>query len=496
MRSSDYHFFSLILFLFVSFSVQAQDFTPTFTPVEKDLFEIKPKANYTFGYLEVLENRAKPNGKRIRLPVYIFKSKSPSPQKDPVLYTVGGPGYTTMTSAPYANYYRYLADRDLIFFEQRGTTYAQPHLSCEEWAKAQKAAAYPAITAAQKAKLLAAATEACRDRLEAEDIDLNSYHTNAIAADIEDLRKALQIEKWNLLSLSYSTKIAQVLMRDYPAGIRSIVMDSPLPLAVNYEEETIGNMLEVLDQILADCAANEACRSAFPNLRDRFMGFLSEKTKSPLELLIPNPIKGKDSLRFKLQGKDLISMLQSFSTAEVPFLPQRIAQVVDGDYSLIEKQLAELLNSPSKGDGIGMRMSVWCAEEAPFVSPEVVAKESDRYPAIEGISAGMYDEEICDTWGVKSAEAIENQAVSSAIPVLLISGSYDNATPVKWAANMAKDLPNSFHLIFEGWGHGPTTNWGQTCAMEAANAFFNNPTVEPKLDCFTKLSTPIFKTGK
>ena len=493
MKSPDHLLLCFVLLLFCPLALRGQNFTPSFTPTEKDLFDIKQKESYTFGYLEVLENRAKPNGKTIRLPVYIFKSKSENPQKDPVLYTVGGPGYTTMSSAPYANYYSYLADRDLIFFEQRGTTYAEPHLSCVEWANAQREAAYPGVSAAQKAKLLATAAEACRNRLEAADIDLNTYNTATIAADIEDLRKALNIEKWNLLSLSYSTKIAQVLMRDYPAGIRSVVMDSPLPLEVNYEEETISNMLLVLDQILADCASNEACSTAFPDLRDRFIAFLVEKTQSPHALTILDP-KGNDPLTFQLHGKDLIQLLQSFSTSAVPLIPQRIAQVLAGDYSYIEQQLVALLNSPIKGDGIGMRISVWCTEETPFVSPKAVAEESDRYPAIEGISAGMYDEEICDIWGVRPAKAMENQAVSSTIPVLLISGSYDNATPVKWATDMTQRFPNSFHLIFKGWGHGPTTNWGEPCAMQAANAFFNNPSIKPELDCIAQLKTPIFKT--
>lgn len=493
MKSPQYCLFSLVILLIYSSLLPAQDFTASFTPSEKDLFDIKQKENYTFGYLEVLENRAKPNGKRIRLPVYIFKSKSKTPKKDPVLYTVGGPGYSTMTSAPYANYYSYLSDRDLIFFEQRGTTYAEPHLGCEEWAKAQRKAAYPNVSAAQKNELLVAAAAACRDRLEAADIDLNQYNTKAIAADIEDLRKALQIEKWNLLTLSYSTKIGQVLMRDYPEGIRSIVMDSPLPLEVNYEEESISNLLSILDQILADCDSSEACRNSFPDLRERFMAFLIEKTASPLELSVPHPEEGQDALTFKLRGKDLIQLLQSFSTPEAPQVPKMIAQVLDGDYSLIEQELINLFKDPIKGDGIGMRLSVWCTEETPFVSPEVVAKESDRYPAIEGISAGMYDEEICDTWGVRAAEAIENQAISSTLPVLLISGSYDNTTPTKWAANMGKRLPNSFHLIFKGWGHGPTTNWGQPCAMQAANAFFNNPNVKPELACLEQITTPVFK---
>ena len=59
--------------------------------------------------------------------------------------------------------------------------------------------------------------------------------------------------------------------------------------------------------------------------------------------------------------------------------------------------------------------------------------------------------------------------------MLLVSGEYDNETPPKWAEQMTENLPNSFHLIFPGWKHTPTTNWSNQCAMKAANDFFNDP---------------------
>ena len=76
------------------------------------------------------------NQDEIVIPIYIFKSRSKNPKPDPILYTVGGPGYTSMRASQYMQYYRYLDDRDFILFEQRGTQYAQPSLDCPEWAKA------------------------------------------------------------------------------------------------------------------------------------------------------------------------------------------------------------------------------------------------------------------------------------------------------------------------------------------------------------------------
>src|SRR5690349_9652543 len=46
----------------------------------------------TCGYLTVPEDRAKAEGKTIKLHVAVFKSKNPNPQPDPVVYLEGGPG--------------------------------------------------------------------------------------------------------------------------------------------------------------------------------------------------------------------------------------------------------------------------------------------------------------------------------------------------------------------------------------------------------------------
>jgi hypothetical protein len=48
------------------------------------------------GYLIVPENRKKASSKMIRLPFIVLKSKSPDKQKDPFLFTTGGPGGSSL----------------------------------------------------------------------------------------------------------------------------------------------------------------------------------------------------------------------------------------------------------------------------------------------------------------------------------------------------------------------------------------------------------------
>jgi len=481
-------------FLLVTSCTITQKDTVNFTPVFQESTETTHKIpdgqTYTFGYLEVLENRNSITGKTIKIPVYIFKSRSENPKKDPIIYTVGGPGATTMPSAQYMNYYKYLDDRDFILVEQRGNYYAQPHLDCPEWAKAIYTTNLPNFDARQKDALFAKAATTCRDRLLEKGIDLNAYTTTEIAADINDLVETLNIEKYNLLTISYSTKIAQVLIRDYPERIRSVVMDSPLPLEVTYDEESVGNLLAVVEKLLSDCASDIDCNTAFPNMKQRFFEYLQEKTKNPLVVEVKNPTNGNLEI-FHLQGKDLITVFTATNTmANVPF---EIDKLLKNDLSSVKKRLSNLFKEPKDGAGLGMRLSVWCAEEYPFNSQEIIRAETNKYPETKGLSPAVFESEICKIWKVEKVNAIENEPVKSDIPILLINGEYDVETPVKWAVPMRKNLTNSHHLIFKGWTHTPTTNWGNQCAMKAANDFFNNPNEKPHPECFEKIVRPEFK---
>ncbi len=482
----------MLLNMFFAFGQKQSNFKPVFKKSKKTTHKIPKGQQYTFGYLEVLENRNNPNSKTIKMPVYIFKSRSENPKPDPIIYTVGGPGSTTMPSAVYMEYYKYLDDRDFILFEQRGNYYAQPHLGCPEWAQAFYESNLPDFNSNEEERIFQEAAQACRNRLTKEGIDLNGYNTNEIAADINDLVNVLGIESYNLLTISYSTKIAQVLLRDYPKGIRSVVMDSPLPLEVNYDEESVGNLLEVMENLFRDCEQDPDCNAAYPKLKERFLAYLRDKTLDPLQVKVLNP-KNNKTETFYLKGEDLIAVYTYAYTSDVVNIPFETNRLLNNDLTAVKDQLATLFEEPGNGAGKGMRLSVWCAEEHPFNSEELIKKETFRYPEVKGLSPATFEPAICKIWGVEEVAAIENKAITSEVPVLLISGEYDEDTPMKWAAAMNKNLPNSFHLIFKAWKHTPTTNWGNPCGMQAANDFFNTPTVKPNPTCLEDIKKPVFK---
>ena len=90
------------------------------------------------GYVTVPENRAKGGAKTLQLGVVRLKSTAKTPGA-PMLVGTGGPGgdeflFLNTQLGPGINvpslYAPVLADRDLIYFTQRGTKGAKPELDC------------------------------------------------------------------------------------------------------------------------------------------------------------------------------------------------------------------------------------------------------------------------------------------------------------------------------------------------------------------------------
>jgi pimeloyl-ACP methyl ester carboxylesterase len=153
------------------------------------------------GFLVVPENRDQPEGRTIRLPYIYVESDNPAKSPDPVLYTGGGPGVSSLHPVTSIARRSLLRNRDYIAFEQRGTHFAQPNLECEGEGKAIQDA-YLEHRSIDDAVL--SAVRQCREKLTREGIDLSAYNTDESATDIEDLRRLLRIDSLNLMGISYS----------------------------------------------------------------------------------------------------------------------------------------------------------------------------------------------------------------------------------------------------------------------------------------------------
>jgi pimeloyl-ACP methyl ester carboxylesterase len=121
----------------------------------------------------------------------------------------------------------FTADRDLVLVDTRGTGASTPYLGCPELDEAEVTSFYSGPTVNVDAlHIYRPALRECRHRLTAQGIDLASYNSAESAADIEALRKALGVERWNLLAASADGTLGLTYMRLFPKGIRRTIIDS------------------------------------------------------------------------------------------------------------------------------------------------------------------------------------------------------------------------------------------------------------------------------
>ena len=461
--------------------VKAQSAVPRFEASNCAVAVPENKKNVECGYLVVYENRSVKNGRTIRLPIVILKSENPKPQPDAILRTLGGPGASSLRMITGRRFSPWLRDRDMIIFEQRGMKYAEPALECPEVndAKINSAKKQLDLLATRKNELQAA--KICYERLKNQGIDLSAYNSKESAADIEDLRRALKIEKLNLYGISYSVRLMLNVMRDYPNGIRSVVLESPLPLEVNYDEVGVDGIVRALNQLFASCKAEKECALNYPNLENEFYEAVEKLNKNPFVAAVKDEKTGETN-EIKLNGDDFATWVVDYMLSNDPpsiaAAPYIIHQVFQGNYANFKSYTNEKLSSSPYS--LGMRYSIWCGEEMPFENRRKIAAQSVKYSKLKGYEV-MSLPDICSVWRVSAAKAIENKAVKSDIPTLVITAEYDAYILPEWGEQTAKNLKNSFLFETPWVGHGPAFN--TPCLREMIADFFDNPQAAPRSDC-------------
>ena len=433
------------------------------------------------GRLLVPENRTKADSPTIELAVAILRAGDQSAEADPIVYLAGGPGGSALSDFsddPESwTEYAFTRQRDLIFIDQRGTGYSSPSLNCPELESEAGGEGETELD--------------CRDRLEAEGIDLTAYNTTENAADIAALIRALGYDHWNILGISYGTRLGLAVMRDHPQGIRSVVLDSPFPPNADTPGQEAGNTWSAFQALFADCAADPECDEAFPDLETVFL-----ETVAWLN----------EDLEAEIIGDDLIGVIEQALTAggdSAALVPLLIYDASEGYFELYEELLDQVGSGASRlqrqevdrTDSEGMYFSVICRDEFAFGDYDRAAQAAEATippevsEAMFGGTAGLFD--TCDQWGAGAAPAVENAAVSSDIPTLILVGRYDPATPPSWGRLTAQTLSRGYYAEFPGAGHSLLSD--VDCAIEMTNAFFANPNSEPDRSCLEQMQAPLFE---
>ena len=431
--------------ILIAASIAACFDKPSLELVPCDITGITGKAKC--GYLEVYENRVKQQGRTIKIKVVVAPATGNSPLTDPVFYIAGGPGSSAIEEAqgvaPQLATIR--VHRDLVFVDQRGTGGSNP-LNCTLFDPKDTQSYFGYFFPLNDVRK-------CREKLE-KVADLTLYTTPMATDDLDDVRQALGYERINLVGGSYGTRASLVYLRQHGDHIRTMTLHGVVPTDDYMPIDFARRNERALDGVIADCAADEACQKAFPNLSDEKKAVLARLLQGPVEVEIKLNDAGDQTAKVKLP-RDLAAeaiRYMLYSAAGGSRVPSFIHQAAAGNYVPLAQAALNFRQQIVSTGSNGMYLSVTCAEDLPWT------QSKDARVLAEGTFLGDYryrqQSEACGLWPKGTVPTDYLKPVQSTAPVLILTGEWDPVTPPSNGDKAARYLPNSKHIVVPHGGHG------------------------------------------
>lgn len=449
------------------------------------------------GELLVPEVRGDPDTRTIRVAFAIVRAPEPA-QPDPVVFLMGGPSYPAIDPFSTLFYFDdapYVEDRDLILVDFRGTVSSDPFLSCPEFGQLE-VDTWPERPTVEE---FFQANRACRDRL-AEVADLRHYGSVDTALDVRDLRIALGLDRWNVIAFSAGGEPAFQLLRLDPAGIRAIVLDSPVTNLVR-PDVVHWWWLEVPDRLLRlvfdGCRQQPACDAAFPRLETRFMRLVARLNEDPQTVTIP--VEGGGSVSFDVNG-DILMLEVAFVVGDplaLEFGPAIVDEIARTGFEMLfdftigppEPPLEPIVAE-------GRTSSYRCREVFAFQTPAMNRISARLFPAWESVpfEDPRFDRRMCEAWDVGRASPSLRRYVTSATPALLLSAEWDGAVPNSAIEAAAAHLRGSTLVEVPGIGHGALASFfgWQGCPRSITAAFLDRPHGVVDTGCVNDMPRVVF----
>lgn len=469
-------------------SIQAQEAT---AQSEQPLFEwaecpfnpdVVGETRLRCGYLTVPEHRASAAGRTLRLAVAVAESTTPEVRIDPVVFLNGGPGRRSLPEW-ISRMRRLVGNRTVIVFDYRGAGASEPDMCPSLQATLFNIRALD-LSLEERQTVERGAFLACRDDMLRQGVDLGAYHASSISADLEDLRRALGYERWNLLGGSYGTRVALTALRTASASIRSVVLVNPVSQQESHVVYAIPNIARTLRLVFDACAADPSCQGRFPHLeRDLYEAHAAlarEPLTVPVDPAWPLPIP------FTVNAADYMWIISEIlnSEATLPIFPLAVQAFKNRESSTVISLLQQMAGDPSQHYSLGLTYAVHCYRDGTPESRAVWEELAEQHP--EPLHDLGYWLWVCDDLHQNRASAAERVPIRSDVPALIISGELDYVTPSTNGEELERDLSKSHHFAVSGLPHFPGSR-SLPCIGSLVRQFLNAPEEEPDAACLTDL---------
>ncbi|HEX2029791.1 MAG TPA: alpha/beta hydrolase [Actinomycetota bacterium] len=438
------------------------------------------------GYLTVPETRGDAESRMIRLLVTRVTPPGARVGGEPMLVVgtdlAAATGYGGV--APMAE----RIGREVIMLDARGTGLSQPRLDCPEVDEVADVVLAAPSSDDRARELFLEAVGGCHRRLAEGGVDVSAYNVEAMAADADDLRRALGIEAWGVTALGTTSRIALEMMRRDRGHISEVVLDAP-EFPQNDPVAEAGRWTEAaIDELAAACAADRRCDARFPTPRSRVRDVLDQVQAGPVPATVDVGTEELEVLldgsRYLLALRHLLSVIgHRLSPDGVVGLVAAISEGPVGPVELLASLEPNALTGPAHCFGylprcdaaevsMGVHYSLVCHDA--LRSPEL--QPASGHPYAVALAEGPHDE-VCGRWPMEAADPSMASAVRSDIPTLVLGGRFDPFAPPEILREGAALLSRSW--VATSSDHGHNVLGASECLREIRNAWVENPTRAP-----------------
>lgn len=483
---------SIIIVSCATFLIVATYF---FWPTDVQMPENLPKNEYRFVEIDCWFDI--PSGKEIRcgelhtpadggaftLPVVRILDGSTERRADPVIYLQGGPGGSAQLHEEGINYWlNWLSyanpKRDFILMDPRGVGRSQPALTCAAYDQFSLNALRQNLTQQEELEQGFTVVEQCFDDLRALGFKPEYYGTEMAAQDLRALMRLLAEQNpdyrgWNLLGVSYGTRVAITAAQDSPA-VRSLILDSVYPPG----QGGLLNWPELFDRSLRDflswCVTNENCKPADESpMLDRLQLALHSLREHPVNMHIPR-WNGEAPIDLVLNDHRFLSAMFSaiYSQHDWIHISGTIEAAINSERAGLQTLTESFINNAFSESFSGLVFMAVDCRDHPISSSADYDNKLKQNPLFANYMSDLWRYQPCHFLSVAENEGLRPAAPVQQ-PALLLAGALDPITPAAWARDLHQQWSASQIIILEDIGHAVINS--DACIHENLYKFLDEP---------------------
>jgi pimeloyl-ACP methyl ester carboxylesterase len=449
------------------------------------------------GTVEVPLDRANPAMGNIPIFFRYVRHTGSGPVGDPIFTTEGGPGYS-VTQNDWEGYvnlgFRKLhAHHDLVFIDQRGVGRSRA-IDCPSVQNGITGNIFTPV--AQCAAHLGAAA--------------NDYGSGDVALDIDAVRAALGIDKFEFYGGSYAGVDVQAYAARFGSHLDAVVLDSPVKI-VDIDDLARSTPPAMVREVSLICQRSASC-SADQSAPGALLSWLARRLRRHPVLGVRIDSSGKrhhvrvteGTLAWRLMSSSgfPLSVYTEITAAaaalksgdDVPLL--RLAAETAGP--LIGPFAGDRSSAPTAFSG-GDNFARYCTDATFPWSKDasLVVRRQQFESAKAGLAAttfapfsvgawlagspvGPLGPDPCVTWPAPAPTvppAVPAGATFPSIPALVLSGDLDTSVPSADARDVAKLFPDSRFIELAGSGHHTLFSFRSGCSQALVQRFLDSRTV-------------------